>query len=90
MNLAIAFGHVVRKWRISRKISQGQLAKESDLDRTFISLLERGQRQPSLQTIFAISTVLKVSADELIRQTERKAKFSDLNSRRVFLFSKRL
>ncbi|MBP7509518.1 MAG: helix-turn-helix transcriptional regulator, partial [Prolixibacteraceae bacterium] len=43
-----------------------------DLDRTYISLLERGLRQPTLTTIFKISSALKIRPSKLIEIIESK------------------
>ena len=43
MKIELIFGDVLRELRKKCKISQEKLAQECDLDRTFISLLERGQ-----------------------------------------------
>jgi len=53
-------------------MSQEKLALEANLDRTFISLLERGLRQPSLKTLFAIANVLKVRPHEIVRAVEEE------------------
>jgi transcriptional regulator with XRE-family HTH domain len=45
------------------------LALESGIDRTFVSMLERGVRQPALSTVFALSEVLSVSPGALIDRT---------------------
>lgn len=66
-----AFGLVVRDLRRRRDISQERLALESQLDRTFISLLERGLRQPSLTTILQIAKALEVSPEELVATVTR-------------------
>ncbi|MCU7907156.1 MAG: helix-turn-helix domain-containing protein [Candidatus Thiodiazotropha sp. (ex Epidulcina cf. delphinae)] len=50
-----AFGDVLRELRNKKNISQETLALESELDRTFISLMERGLRQPSLTTILLLA-----------------------------------
>ena len=64
-----AFGEILKQARIERGVSQEKLALNCDLDRTFISLLERGKRQPSLVSILSLSASLKIPADELIKQT---------------------
>lgn len=64
-----AFGHVLQAARAAQGFSQEQLAFRSNLDRTFISMLERGLRQPSLTSILCISASLGVPADELVRKT---------------------
>jgi transcriptional regulator with XRE-family HTH domain len=63
----IAFGKVLREARQTRGMSQEHLAQESDLDRTFISLLERGLRQPSLSTILQIAQTLQLPPAKLIQ-----------------------
>lgn len=52
---ARAFGHVLRDFRAAAGLTQAQLADASNLDRTYISLLERGQRQPSLGTMLTFA-----------------------------------
>lgn len=61
-----AFGMVLRDLRQARSMSQETLALESELDRTFISLLERGLRQPSLTTILQLAGPLGVAPQELV------------------------
>lgn len=65
-----AFGNVLRALRKEQKVSQVMLAEYSQLDRTYISLLERGLRQPSLSTVFKIGSALKIAPSEIIRQVE--------------------
>jgi len=66
--LGKAFGVVLRRLRQERGISQEGLGFESGYHRTYISLLERGQKSPSLQTIFRLANSLKIHPAELIRQ----------------------
>lgn len=65
-----AFGQVLRELRLKRGLSQQALALESDLDRTFVSLLERGKRQPSLLTMFQLSAALGVTPTRLLARVE--------------------
>lgn len=81
MKASIAFGHVLKKWRQSRKLTQAELAAACKLDRTYISMLERGTKQPTLTTILVLAKSLKLPAEELIRQTERKLKALDARRR---------
>lgn len=69
-----AFGSILRKIRSDKELSQEQLALDAGIDRTFISLLERGERQPSLTTILRISKALNISAAELISIVENTLK----------------
>jgi transcriptional regulator with XRE-family HTH domain len=70
MNPAIAFGQTLRHFRTKSKISQERLSQESGLDRSYISLLERGLRQPSLTTILQLAKGLNASSIELIFKVE--------------------
>jgi transcriptional regulator with XRE-family HTH domain len=79
---AIAFGKVVRQFRLSRGLTQEQLGFEADLRRTYVSILELGQQQPSLSTILKISKALGCSAQELIAAVEAAVKndFTQVNT----------
>lgn len=70
VEIKTAFGIALREARTRAKLSQEQLALEVGLDRTFISLLERGKRQPSLCTLFTLAEKLDVSASELVEYVE--------------------
>lgn len=69
-----AFGIVLRKQRQSMGLSQEELAFRCDLDRTYISLLERGKRQPSLTTIINLAKSLNMPPSRLIQQVEHLLK----------------
>lgn len=64
------FGDVMRDLRKKRGFSQEELGFETGYHRTYISLLERGLRSPTLTTIFQLSTALEVKPSEIIRQVE--------------------
>ena len=71
--LASIFGCVLAEQRKKKtKLSQEDLALECGLDRTYISLLERGQRQPSLKSLFAICSALKISPSEMLSIVEKR------------------
>ena len=59
------FGKRVRGVRMAQGHSQERLAELADLDRTYISGIERGVRNVSLLNISAIAAALKVSVSEL-------------------------
>ncbi len=69
-NLNRAFGSVLRQLREDAGISQQDLALECDLDRTYISLLERGLRQPTISTVFSLSDQLDISPSKFIKLVE--------------------
>ena len=70
MKPANAFGQVLRHFRASLQISQERLSQESGLDRSYISLLERGLRQPSLTTLLQLAKALDIPSGELILKVE--------------------
>ena len=72
-----AFSYVLRKLRKAKGLSQEELAYQSGLDRTYISLLERGLRQPSLSSILQLSNPLGVSSSEMVAQVEAKLNNED-------------
>ena len=59
------FGNNLRSYRSAAGISQEELAEKVDLDRTYISLLERGQRNPSLQCMLNLSQALNIPLSKL-------------------------
>jgi transcriptional regulator with XRE-family HTH domain len=72
VELKKVFGEVVVKVRKEKGISQEQLALSAEIDRTFMSKMERGKNQPSLDTIFAISKALDIAPSELLCLVEEK------------------
>jgi transcriptional regulator with XRE-family HTH domain len=75
-NLTIeeAFGEAIRDLRQEKQISQETLAEVSNLDRSFISMLECGHKQPSLVTIFQLAKAFNISASKILSLVEEKIK----------------
>lgn len=63
-DLAI-LGNKLRTFRVEKRYSQERLAELTGLDRTYISGLERGQRNPSFLIIKRLLTVLEISSNQL-------------------------
>ena len=70
MDIEVVFGSVLQQVRKSKKMSQEQLALQANLDRTYISMLERGARKPTINTLFKLSMVLDVKPSQLIEYVE--------------------
>ncbi|MBI4213630.1 MAG: helix-turn-helix transcriptional regulator [Chloroflexi bacterium] len=64
------FGEAVRAARLAKGVSQERLAFASGLDRTFVSAVERGVRNPSLLSAFALADALEIDVTKLVRPTE--------------------
>lgn len=74
--LAQAFGQVLRERRLAAGLSQEKLALEAGIDRTFVSLLERGGRQPTLATLWRIAGALELAPSQLIVGVETAQRVS--------------
>jgi transcriptional regulator with XRE-family HTH domain len=72
MELRKAFARNLRVSRASAGFSQEELADRAELDRTYISALERCVYSASLDTIERIANALKVAPADLVRLPERK------------------
>ncbi|MCA1930286.1 MULTISPECIES: helix-turn-helix transcriptional regulator [unclassified Rheinheimera] len=62
----LLFGLRVRELRSEKGISQEELAALTELDRTYISGIERGKRNLSLKNILKIASALNVTASQLL------------------------
>ena len=74
-SLSKVFGEVLKDLRNDVGISQENLAYESELDRSFISMLERGLRLPTISTLFQVSKPLKKTPSEILKMIEDRFKF---------------
>lgn len=66
-----AFGVVLRKYRKKLSVSQEELAFRCDLDRSFVSLLERGIQSPSMRVIMKLADQLGVEASVMMQEVEK-------------------
>ena len=66
------FGQNVRRIRGEAGLSQEELAFRAKLHRTYISSVERGERNVSLENIFAIAEALQVAPGNLLKADARK------------------
>jgi transcriptional regulator with XRE-family HTH domain len=65
--LAARFGQRVRELREEQGLTQEAFAEKVELDRTYISGIERGIRNPTLLTIECLARGLSVSIEELMK-----------------------
>jgi transcriptional regulator with XRE-family HTH domain len=66
------FGIIIKDLRNKKSLSQDELSDKTGLDRTYISLLERGKRNPSLLTILKICKALDILPSELMIKLEKE------------------
>jgi len=64
-----AFGKVIAEARIRHDISQEKLAELIGSTNVYISMLENGQRQPSLNAVILIAQALQESPESIVEKT---------------------
>jgi transcriptional regulator with XRE-family HTH domain len=65
-NINRRFGKAIRRRRRELDFSQEELAERADLHRTYISDIERGERNPSLENIEKLAKALNISIARLL------------------------
>jgi transcriptional regulator with XRE-family HTH domain len=64
------FGNVLKQLRSDKGLSQEELGFESGYHRTYISMLERGKKSPSLKTIFQLAKALEIEPSEIMERLQ--------------------
>lgn len=78
VDVAVACGVVLRRLRKDRGLTQEQLALEADLQRSYVSILELGQQQPSLTTIIKLASAFGCTAQALMGEIESEIRKSEI------------
>jgi DNA-binding XRE family transcriptional regulator len=73
-NLKEIFGYVLRELRENQGVSQQSVADNCDLERGFISRLERGLVQPTLTTIFKLAEFFEMPPEDLVKLVTERAR----------------
>lgn len=60
-----AFGRAVRHWRKQKGLSQEELAERAELHRNYVGLIERGERNASIKSMFKIAQALGIGVAQL-------------------------
>ena len=69
---SVTVGEVIAYFRKSKKISQEVLSGLSDIGRTHLSAIERGERKPTLETLYKISCALGVNMSDIVKEIEKR------------------
>ena len=83
MDIREVFARNLRRIRHAKGLSQEALAHESDMDRSYISSLERGLYNASIETVAKLADVLGIEPDELLRRTSKPGRSKSANSARA-------
>lgn len=70
MDIQVQVGRNVRRFRTRAGLSQEELAHQADLDRTYISGVERGVRNPTVQVLQRLAMVLKIRPADLLADAD--------------------
>jgi transcriptional regulator with XRE-family HTH domain len=62
-----SFGQSVAKHRRAKEFSQEALAEKADLDRTYLSDIERGVRNPGIKNVIVIAKALGITPSDLMK-----------------------
>lgn len=65
-HLLTQFGQRIRELRLAQGISQEQLAEKTGFHRTYIGMIERGERNLSLANIGTLAKYFEMSVSELL------------------------
>ena len=68
----VIVGEAIAHCRKSKNLSQEVLIGLSDIGRTHLSAIERGERKPTLETLYRISTALGISMSDLVKEIEQR------------------
>lgn len=67
-NRQAILGERVRARRQELGLSQEQLSEKAGLDRTYVSSLESGRRNPAFSTLLKLASALEIDLSELFRE----------------------
>lgn len=73
MDIEKAVGEELRASRERRRISQEQLGFDAGIHRTYVSLIERGLKSPTLNVLFRLCGALDVAPADFVRNVESRA-----------------
>ena len=68
----IVVGEAIAYFRKRKNVSQEVLSGLSAIGRTHLSAIERGERKPTLETLYRISLALGVSMEDIVREIESR------------------
>ena len=65
-------GEVIAEARKHKGISQEVISGVADIGRTHLSAIERGERKPTLETLYRISCALDIKMSDIIIEIEKR------------------
>ena len=74
---SIIVGEVIAKFRERKGVTQEVLSGLSNIGRTHLSAIERGERKPTLETLYRISLALDAKMSEIVIAIEKELNRSE-------------
>ena len=68
----IIVGRVIAKFRVKKGMTQEVLSGFADIARGHLAMIERGERKPTLETLYRISCALEVKMSAIIMDIEKE------------------
>lgn len=65
-------GAVIKELRYEKDISQEVMSGLADIGRTHLSAIERGERKPTLETLYRISNALDMKMSDIVIMIEER------------------
>lgn len=65
-------GKVIADFRKRKNVSQEVLSGLADIGRTHLSAIERGERKPTLETLYRLSMALNVKMSDIVIEIEKE------------------
>ena len=78
-SLVTFLGHNIRAERFRNGLSQGQLSEKTGLHRTYIGVVERGEKNITVFNCSKIANALNISITDLLRKTEESIRVSEIS-----------
>ncbi len=70
LEITKTLGEVIRDHRRARGLSQEEFGEVAGMHRTYVGMVERGEKNITLANLVKVSQALDITASELIRQAE--------------------
>ena len=65
--ISLKRGENIRRIRLTKDMTQGDLCRKLEVDRAYMSNIESGKKNPTLSTIERIAKALNVSIEDLMK-----------------------
>ncbi|MDE5985605.1 MAG: helix-turn-helix domain-containing protein [Eubacterium sp.] len=67
---AVTVGKVISDMRREKGMSQEVLSGLADIGRTHLSAIERGERKPTLETLYRIACAMDIKMSDIVKRIE--------------------